>query len=91
MSTSSSSGDDQKSAVAPRAVNPTVSRLELVNITLSIELDFRRLADLLDRTMTIVDTSDQEMVLGLESTKSIADRGVRLARRLSQLSRRPIG
>jgi hypothetical protein len=91
MSTSSSSGDDQKSAVAQRAVNPTVSRLELVNITLSIELDFRRLAELLDRTMTIVDTADQEMVLGLKSTRNVAERGVRLARRLSKLSRKPIG
>ena len=66
-------------------------RPDLVNVTLSIEQDFRRLAELLDRTMCIVDPADQEMLLGLTSTKNLTDRGVRLARRLSKLSRRRIG
>ena len=65
-----------------------IHRPDLVNVTLSIEQDFRRLAELLDRTMSIVDAADEEMVLSLKSTKSVAERGVRLARRLSKLSRR---
>ncbi|HET6942448.1 MAG TPA: hypothetical protein VFH89_09830 [Sphingomicrobium sp.] len=53
----------------------------------AIEQDFRKLADTLQRTIDAACVQDEELMLRLSRTKSVAERGVRLSRLLSRLTR----
>jgi hypothetical protein len=59
----------------------------LKTVVSAIEQDFRNLADTLQRTMDAAGAQDEELLLWLSRTKSIAERGVRLGRVLAKLTR----
>ena len=59
----------------------------LKTIVSAIEQDFRNLADALQRTINAADAQDEELLLRLSRTKSVAERGVRLSRLLAKLTR----
>lgn len=72
--------DDPPSPVRAR-------RGALKTVVSAIEQDFRNLADTLQRTIDAADTQDEELLIRLSRTKSVAERGVRLSRLLSRLAR----
>ena len=78
-------GDD--SSKRESADRPFVQRADLIPTADSIEGDFRRLVLLLNRTMEIVEGSDDELVARLSKTKSAAERGLKLSKTLSELTR----
>ena len=71
-----------------RSSNPIPMRRQDLAVTAdSIEADFRRLVQVLRRTMKTVEVSDKELVERLSTTKVIAERGLRLSRLLSRMTR----
>jgi hypothetical protein len=67
----------------------TARREDLASKTYSIELDFRRLVEALERTMDLADDSDEELMEQIDRTKWVAERGLRLSRLLRKLTLKP--
>lgn len=61
-------------------------RSDLRTVVSTIEQDFRKLADTLQRTIDAAGAQDEELLLRLSRTKSVAERGVRLSRLVSRLT-----
>jgi hypothetical protein len=64
-----------------------VRRANLRTVVSTIEQDFRKLADTLQRTIDAADSEDEELLIRLFRTRSVAERGVRLSRLLARLTR----
>lgn len=63
------------------------NREDFAAVAFAVEQDFRRLTDTLRRAIENAGNSDEELLLRLSRTKSVAERGVRLSRLLSNLTR----
>ena len=63
-------------------------REDFESAAFAIEQDFRRLVDTLERTIELVGATDKEMSLRLSRAKLVAERGVRLSRLVSNLTRK---
>lgn len=64
-------------------------RDELSSTAYLIEQDFRRLVDTLYRNLEIADDSDAQLIERIVRVKDVAERGVRLSRLFSTLTRKP--
>lgn len=62
-------------------------RAEVARTAYLVEQDFRRLVEILNRSMEDLGSSDEEILRQLCSTKAVAERGLRLGRLLSKLVR----
>lgn len=63
-------------------------REEFAATAKTIEQDFRRLVQALQRAMDLPEASDQELAQQIRSTQAVAERGLRLSKLLSKLARR---
>ena len=64
-------------------------RDDLAKTALLVEQDFRRLVDTLRWMVRTAEQSDEELVDRLACTKAVAERGLRLSRLLSSVTRKP--
>jgi hypothetical protein len=87
MATGSDSIGDNWSTSNRAALN-NARREDFAATAQTIERDFRRLVETLQDASNIVESSDEELVQQLCSTKSVAERGLRLSKLLSKLARR---
>lgn len=62
-------------------------REDFADTAVSIEQDFRRLVQTLQVTLESIDPSDAELLQQISSTKTVADRGLRLSKMLTKLAR----
>ena len=66
-----------------------MGREHVFNVAYLVEQDFRKLVGTLAQTIALVGDSDEELVQQLVSTKTVAERGLRLSKVLSKLARKP--
>jgi hypothetical protein len=64
-------------------------RDDLTGTALLVEQDFRRLVDTLKWMVKTAEQSDKELVDRLVCTKVVAERGLRLSKLLSSVTRKP--
>jgi hypothetical protein len=67
-----------------------LTRRDVTTTAFCIERDLRGVVETLKRTTALVDPSDKELVAQLASTKSVAERGLRLSKLLLKLTRKPL-
>jgi len=75
---------DQKISIAARSA-------VIANTVHSVQQDFRRLVDTLERTLDLVGTSDEELRIRLSRTRDVAERGCVLSKLLVKFSREKRG
>lgn len=63
-------------------------REDLMTTAFFVEQDFRRLVETLRRMMEIAEATDKELIDRLASTRSVAERGLRLSKNLLNLTRK---
>jgi hypothetical protein len=62
-------------------------REDFMETAVSIEQDFRRLVQTLEGALARSEAIDEELLQQISSTKNVAERGLRLSRILTRLSR----
>lgn len=75
--------------LTPYSTSRKLRREELTSTAFLIEQDFRRLVDTLHRNLEIADGSDGQLVERIIRVRDVAERGVRLSRLLTRLTRKP--